>query len=127
MYICLDFDGTVVDHCYPEIGQPVPKALEYLRKLQIYGARIILWTMRSDGDNGHFLTDAVNYLKENGIHLYGINRNPDQLEWTTSPKAFAHVYVDDSAIGCPLIQPKGFQNPCVNWKKVGPMLEKMMR
>ncbi len=127
MYICLDFDGTVVDHRYPEIGEPVPKALDWLRKLQLSGARIILWTMRSDSAEGPLLTHAVSYLKENGIHLYGINRNPDQDEWTTSPKAYGHVYVDDSAVGCPLIHPRGFNRPCVNWKKVGPMLEKMMR
>ncbi len=127
MYICLDFDGTVVDHRYPEIGEPVPKALDYLRKLQLGGARIILWTMRADSEDAPLLTHAASYLKENGIHLYGINRNPDQDEWTTSPKAYGNVYVDDSAIGCPLIHPRGFKRPCVNWKKVGPMLEKMMR
>lgn len=126
MYICLDFDGTVVDHTYPAIGEPVPGALKYLRYLQLHGAKIILWTMRSDGPDGDLLQDAVQYLTENGIHLYGINENPDQLEWTSSPKAYGHVYVDDTGIGCPLISPRGFNRPCVNWKKVGPLLEKMM-
>ncbi len=124
MYICLDFDGTVVDHDYPAIGQPVPHALETLRRLQLHGARIILWTMRSDGPEGNFLQNAVDYLTENGIHLYGINKNPDQEEWTSSPKAFGNIYVDDSGVGCPLVNLKGFKKPCVNWKKVGPILEK---
>jgi len=24
MYICIDFDGTIVDHRFPEIGPPAP-------------------------------------------------------------------------------------------------------
>lgn len=126
MYICVDFDGTVVDHRYPEIGEPVPGAIKWLLRLQSSGARLILFTMRSDGLNtGNLLTDAVQYLHKNGIRLYGINTNPDQKEWTSSPKAYGHVYIDDLAFGCPLIHPKGFARPCVDWKKVGPQLEHM--
>ncbi len=127
MYICVDFDGTVVDHNYPSIGEPAPNAIKWLRRLQIYGARIILFTMRCDSEKqGPLLQEAVAYLQSNGVHLYGINRHPDQDDWTSSPKAYGHVYVDDAAIGCPLTHPKGFHRPCVDWKKVGPMLEKML-
>ncbi len=126
MYICVDFDGTVVDHRYPEIGKPVPGALTWLKRLQLHGARIILYTMRSDGPkSGNTLTEAADYMESGGIKLYGVNRNPDQDDWTSSPKAYGDVYIDDSAIGCPLIQPKGFSRPCVDWKKVGPQLENM--
>ena len=34
MYICVDFDGTVVDHRYPEIGEPVPAAIKWLLRIQ---------------------------------------------------------------------------------------------
>ena len=79
MYICVDFDGTVVDHDYPEIGAPAPEAIKWLRRVQLYGAKIILFTMRCDSKaNGPLLQEAVNYLKDNGIQLYGVNRNPDQ-------------------------------------------------
>lgn len=126
MYICVDFDGTMVDHRYPEIGQPVPGAIEWLKRLQRHGAKLILFTMRanSPGD-GNLLQNAVHYFEKNGIALYGVNRNPDQDSWTSSPKAYGDVYIDDSAFGCPLIQLKGFANPCVDWKKVGPLLEHM--
>ncbi|MDP3480987.1 MAG: hypothetical protein Q8R88_14545 [Desulfoprunum sp.] len=117
MYICVDFDGTVVDHRYPEIGEPVPGAIKWLLRLQGCGARIILFTMRSDGQKtGNLLTGAVQYLEKNGVKLYGINTNPDQKDWTSSPKAYGNVYIDDLAFGCPLIQPKGFDRPCVDWK-----------
>jgi hypothetical protein len=127
MYICVDFDGTVVDHRYPDIGEPVPEAVVWLKRLQDHGAKIILFTMRSNRPDGvNLLRDAVQYLEENGIRLFGVNRNPDQDVWTTSPKAYGEVYVDDSAFGCPLIQPKGFARPCVDWRKVGPQLERML-
>ena len=126
MYVCIDFDGTIVDHEYPEIGQPVPKAIDWLLRLQERGARFILWTMRSDSEEAPLLSNAVQYLEDNGVVLSGINGNPEQAEWTSSPKAYADVYVDDSAAGCPLIQPRGFKRPCVNWKKVGPIVEKIL-
>ncbi|MDR0477234.1 MAG: hypothetical protein LBH14_04775 [Desulfobulbaceae bacterium] len=127
MDICVDFDGTLVDHRYPKIGQPVPDAIEWLKKFENYGARIILYTMRSDSDQyGPVLTEAVNYVKTAGINLYGINHNPDQDGWTTSPKAYADLYIDDSAVGCPLTRIKGFTRPCVDWKKVGPYVEQLL-
>ena len=125
MYIGLDFDGTVVDHRYPEIGEPVPGAIKWLKRFQRSRARIILFTMRSNSRDTGYLTEAVLYLEKNGIRLFGVNRNPDQDEWTTSPKAYAHIYIDDSGFGCPLVQPKGFARPCVDWKIVGPQVEHM--
>jgi len=127
MYICVDFDGTIVDHRFPEIGPPVPGALEWMARFQSAGARLILFTMRSDGSrSGSVLTDAVNYLQSKGIQLYGINQNPTQVHWTSSPKAYGQLYIDDSAFGCPLIQPEGFQRPCVDWAIVGPGVMKIL-
>lgn len=127
MYICIDFDGTIVDHRFPEIGPPVPGALEWISKFQAAGARLILFTMRSDGGrNGDVLTEAVSYLQDNGIQLYGINANPTQVHWTSSPKAYGQLYIDDAAFGCPLIELEGFQRPCVDWNVVGPGVMKML-
>lgn len=127
MDICVDFDGTLVDHRYPEIGPPVPDAMKWLKNFQVRGARIILYTMRSDSEeHGLILTQAVSYVKAGGINLYGINHNPDQDSWTKSPKAYADLYIDDSALGCPLVQIKGFARPCVDWKKVGPYVENLL-
>jgi hydroxymethylpyrimidine pyrophosphatase-like HAD family hydrolase len=121
MYICVDFDGTIVDHRFPEIGPPVPEALEWMKKWQAAGGRLILFTMRADGGKqGDVLSQAVNYLTQNGINLYGVNMNPTQVHWTKSPKAYGNVYIDDAAFGCPLIQPEGFERPCVDWSIVGP-------
>ena len=126
MIICVDFDGTIVDHRFPEIGPAVPGAIKWLKRLHKYGGKLILYTMRSD--SGVFktaLSDAKKYLFEQGIELYAVNENPAQKSWTLSPKVYCDVYVDDSAFGCPLIFPKGFKRPCVDWSKVGPELENM--
>lgn len=119
MIYAIDFDGTVVTHEFPKIGQPVPHALEVMNRLQDDGHQIILWTMRS----GKTLTEAVEYLKGAGIKLWGINENPDQ-DWTTSPKAYANRYIDDAALGCPLILPSEMylldSRPYVDWKTLFP-------
>lgn len=126
MYLCIDFDGTIVDHRFPSIGEPVPMALDYIKRFQGLGALIILFTMRSDFQGRNVLTAAVDFLKNNGISLFGVNHNPDQHIWTSSPKAYGHVYVDDAAIGTPLAKPAGFVAPCVDWSIVGPtVLEKV--
>jgi len=49
MYICIDFDGTIVEHRFPDVGSPVPGALEWMIEFQEAGAKLILFTMRSDG------------------------------------------------------------------------------
>jgi len=126
MFICVDFDGTIVDHRFPDIGEPVPGAVKWMKRLNKYGAKLILYTMRSDSKMFKTaLTDAKKYLLDNGVELYAVNNNPTQEDWTTSPKVHANIYVDDSAFGCPLIQPKGFNRPCVDWEEVGPELEHM--
>jgi len=124
MYICVDFDGTIVDHRFPEIGKPVPDAIKWLKRIHNAGGKIILYTMRSDGKMmGTLLSDAVDYLRSEGVELFGVNKNPTQESWTSSPKAYGEIYIDDAAFGCPLIKPKGFARPCVDWKKVGPQVE----
>lgn len=126
MYICVDFDGTIVDHRYPLIGEPVPGAIQWMKAFQERGVKLILWTMRcDDGIYNTTLTEAVEYLQGQGVPLFGINGNPHQ-EWSNSPKAYGHVYIDDAAIGCPLIQPEGFSRPCVDWSKVAPIVLSMI-
>ncbi len=125
--VCVDFDGTIAEHEFPDVGAAVPGAFEWLRRWQEAGAKLILWTMRSDGrtgtgrENGPVLTDAVEFCRANGVEFWGVNQNPTQASWTTSPKAYAHVYVDDMAAGCPLRESRKSGNrPVVDWSVVGP-------
>jgi predicted mannosyl-3-phosphoglycerate phosphatase (HAD superfamily) len=111
--ICVDFDGTVVKHKYPEVGEPLFGAIETLKALMDNGHKLVLWTMRS----GEKLQDAVKYLESNGIKLYGINENPTQKKWTQSPKAYGHLYIDDMALGAPIMRDSD-GNKFLDWSKV---------
>jgi hypothetical protein len=132
MDILIDFDGTVVKHEFPKIGKDIG-AVPVLKELIENGHNLILFTMRSDivspksnrieivCKGGKYLTDAVRWFNRNGIFLYGIQTNPTQKTWTTSPKAYGQIMIDDSAIGCPLIYPKKGR-PFVDWQKVREIL-----
>lgn len=127
VFLGIDFDGTLVKHQYPDIGEAVPNALECLKEYQKRGWKLVLNTMRS----GQTLDEAVQYLKNNGVELYGINNNPDQKTWTDSPKVYAHYYIDDAAIGCPLLYPSQvfaadpIERPYVDWVAVNRQLDKL--
>ena len=114
MYIAVDFDGTCVTHEYPRVGKDIG-AVPVLKKLVDSGHHIILNTMRS----GQELVDAVQWFADNDIPLYGANENPTQKEWTLSPKVYAHLYIDDAALGCPLIKKFAVSSrPYVDWTAV---------
>lgn len=112
--IAVDFDGTVVDHQYPDIGPEAPNAIRVLKWLNGMGHKLILNTMRSDEE----LQEAVEWFKENQIELYGVAHNPTQKGWTNSPKCYANHYIDDAAVGCPLLKLPEFNRPCVNWLEI---------
>ena len=112
----IDFDGSAVAHEFPAIGRDIG-AVPVLKRMAEEGAQLILFTMRS----GETLQDAVDWFAHNDIPLYGINRNPDQDSWTSSPKAYAHIYIDDAALGCPLVHPTG-ERSYVDWTAVSQIL-----
>ena len=98
MIIGLDFDGTCVKHAYPKIGEDIG-AVPVLKKMVEDGHQLVLNTMRS----GNLLADAVQWFKDNGITLSGVNHTPGQETWTRSPKVYAQLYIDDAAFGCPTV------------------------
>jgi len=96
MIIAIDFDGTIVEHDYPNIGSPIPGAAEYIKKLHQDGHTILIWTARS----GFELIHAMLYLKGAQIPFERVNSNAIEIasnpEWINfSPKIYADVYIDD--------------------------------
>ena len=69
--IAVDFDGTIVEHRYPDIGEIIPGAFEVLRDLQANGHRLILWTVRDGID----LKNAVDFCLDHGIIFYAVNES----------------------------------------------------
>ena len=121
MYIAVDFDGTCVTHEYPNVGRDIG-AVPVLKKLVEAGHKIILNTMRS----GDELADAIQWFIDNDIPLFGVNENPTQKSWTASPKVYAHIYIDDAALGCPITENIFFtKRPFVDWVEVEKQLIQM--
>lgn len=118
MIIGVDFDGTCVEHTYPEVGPDVPYAASLLTDLVAAGHQLILWTMRSGDD----LEAAKHWFFQYDIPLLGANENPTQSNWTESPKAYCHYYIDDAAVGCPLMDGVHGDRPMVNWLRVEAIL-----
>lgn len=113
--VAADFDGTIVQHRFPNIGEELPYAVATLKKLRENGHRVFLYTMRGHPDlskyghlnyeTGEFieqdtLQEALDWCKERGLVFDGVNRSPEQF--STSTKQYASVYIDDAALGCPL-------------------------
>lgn len=47
------------------------------------------------------------------------------VRWTKSRKVYAHVYIDDSAICCPVLTDSSGQRVMVDWSIVGPEVLKL--
>ena len=91
--IAVDFDGTLVENRYPEIGKPILFAFETIKKLQQEGHQIILWTYRC----GKPLEDAVAFCKKKGVEFYAINKSYPEEEYDPrqSRKNLADIFIDD--------------------------------
>ena len=95
--IAVDFDGTLCENKYPEIGAPRLDVIKKLLKEQQAGARTILWTCRSGED----LAAAIYWCLDRGITFEAINEN---LKSTVdyfgrdSRKICADEYWDDRAV-----------------------------
>jgi len=119
MVIAIDFDGTCVTHDYPEIGKDIG-AVPILKALAESGHKLILFTMR----DANQLDEAVNWFKQNQIPLYAKQINPTQIHWTRSNKCYANLYIDDAALGCPLLEnPELSDRPFVDWLKIEEILK----
>ena len=96
--IAIDFDGTIVEQSYPEMGKLKENAKRVINRLFDEGNTIIIWTVRSHSDNA--LKSMKNLLDHEGIKYHKINENADSfLRTDYSPKVYADIYIDDRQIG----------------------------
>ncbi len=107
--IAVDFDGTIVEHRYPRIGEEMLFAFETLRELKKKGHMLILWTFRE----GEELEAAVEFCRERGLEFWAVNQNfPEETyDSMENRKVLADIYIDDRNVG-------GFPG----WSKVWQML-----
>ena len=98
MTIAVDFDGTIVKHRYPKIGEEIPFAIETLKMLQKDHHRLILWSVRE----GQLLDEAVEWCRERGLEFYAVNRDypeEDKEHKGFSRKLKVDLFIDDRNLG----------------------------
>lgn len=98
--IAVDFDGTLCEAAWPDIGEPRQAVIDYVLEQQQQGARLVLWTNRT----GRKLDEAVVWCKAHGIKFDALNANlPEMIKvfGNDCRKIFAHEYIDDRAIPMP--------------------------
>ena len=92
--IAVDFDGTLCENKWPEIGAPNKRLIAYLIKRQKNGDKLILWTCRVDD----MLQKAVKWSEERGLIFDAVNKNlPEIIKsfGSDTRKIFANEYIDD--------------------------------
>lgn len=104
--LCIDFDGTIVKHSFPKIGEQMPEAFKVLKELKEAGFKLILWTCREDEGyniNKQYLKDAVNFCKENGVEFDAVNETIEEDEFRPETvkkrKPYAKCHIDDRNLG----------------------------
>ena len=99
MTIAVDFDGTIVEHKYPAIGEEIPFAVDTLKMLIRDRHKLILWSVRE----GHLLDEAVAWCKERGIEFYAVNKDyPEETAENNqhfSRKLKVDIFIDDRNLG----------------------------
>ncbi len=122
MFISVDFDGTCVTHEFPQTGKNIGAEI-VLRALANAGHKIICVSMRSGEHKDTVGVDTVkaieDWFKKENVDLYAINDNPAQTSFSNSRKVFAHIYIDDQFLGCPLIENAQYSRRAfVDWSGV---------
>lgn len=98
MTIAIDFDGTIVEHRYPQIGPEIPFATDTLKMLMQERHRLILWTVRE----GKLLEEAVEWCRQRGVEFYAVNQDyPEEEKGDRgfSRKLKADLFIDDRNLG----------------------------
>jgi hydroxymethylpyrimidine pyrophosphatase-like HAD family hydrolase len=91
--IACDFDGTLCEFDFPNIGKPKVEVVNFIKKAHKAGHHIIIWTCRT----GEYVQDMIRFLKKWGIPYDKINENY-KIEIDDCRKVFADIYLDDRAL-----------------------------
>lgn len=99
MTIAVDFDGTIVEHRYPQIGNEIPFATQTLKMLIQDRHKLILWSVRE----GKLLDEAVEWCRQRGVEFYAVNKDfPEEDEKKNmhfSRKLKVDLWIDDRNVG----------------------------
>lgn len=96
--LVVDFDGTIAEDKYPDIGSPLPHAKDALSSLKEAGFTIVIFTCRLTRNDGRSSGEAdkqkekiENWLKEHEIPY-------DRIDDGRNGKPHAKFYIDNKNI-----------------------------
>ena len=107
--VAVDFDGTLCEDAYPEIGAPKKGIIETIQAYKYAGWKTILWTCR----NHEALDKAVAWCKKQGLEFDAINKNipeTQKLFGGDTRKVFADIYIDDKNVLLREVNSSGIRN-----------------
>jgi hypothetical protein len=96
--VAIDFDGTLVEDRYPEIGELKSGVKDAMRQINAKNEfYIIINTCRK----GKLLVEAINFLLNEGIQFDRVNDNAPWLieKYGNTRKIHANVFIDSNNIG----------------------------
>lgn len=99
--IAVDFDGTLAENKWPEIGKPNKRLIQYLINCRKHGIYVVLSTMRE----GQLLNNALEFCQNNGLEFDAVNDNVQEAKdfYGSNPrKIYADWYIDDHMAICGL-------------------------
>lgn len=98
MIIAIDFDGTIVEDRYPEIGPPKIFAFETMQEMLKHRHQLILWTSRE----GKQLEAAVAFCEAKGLRFYAVNKSYPEEKFdpsTASRKIICDLFISNKNFG----------------------------
>jgi len=120
LVLAIDFDGTIVSHNYPEMGELFTHAKECINELYDSGKYyIIIWSCRTNQNEA----DMIKFLNENGIRYHSINENCPEfiakcelVKCGLPRKLYYDILVDDRSLW-------GY---CINFEFEWPMIKRLI-
>ena len=98
--IAIDFDGTIIQDKYPDIGNPYPGAIQAINELYDDGYCIIIDSCRARDKED----EMIDWLNRNGVKYCHCNENCRILirrYSTDCRKISADIYIDDKSLFAP--------------------------
>jgi hypothetical protein len=105
--VAIDFDGTIVENEYPNIGPLKENAIRCIRLLKEIGCYIIITSCRTNTKLHPNLAERLTQVRIIKDFLERNNIPFDEIDDGSQGKVFADVYIDDRAVR--------FEN---NWEEI---------
>lgn len=102
--LAIDFDGTLCEDRFPEIGAANDRLISALIKFKEErpGVKYVLWTCRDNNTPERYLDRAVEFCEKHGLKFDAVNENLPEVQAmfgnNDTRKVYADRYLDDKNI-----------------------------